>query len=348
MLKKRSGIFETIFKLKAVKKLVVFSIAFFLVFTVFSGIRTQDSTIITATKNKGRSITWDATLTFNESGGAYDYTVFGEAPDAHDGPPPDSYDVAKPPAPMPPYIRAYFNDNLPSPYNRLWKDYRHYPGTMKVWNLTVQWAPDDALSPTDITISWNSSLLNHSEYAHVTLYTNGGTPLKDMLLYHTYLFTCPANVRQSFKIICLVNHPPYSPSNPSPANQSIGVPINGNLGWTGGDPDSGDTVLYDVYFGMVNPPSKVVGNQSGTGYHPGVLSHGTMYYWKIVAWDNHGASTAGSLWIFTTQVSNPPVFGVPSPVNGSAGNPVSFSWGSRSMTLKEILLIGRSSAATGR
>ena len=31
------------------------------------------------------------------------------------------------------------------------------------------------------------------------------------------------------------------------------------------------------------------------------MSANTTYYWKIIAWDNHGARTVGSLWHFTTK-----------------------------------------------
>ena len=56
------------------------------------------------------------------------------------------------------------------------------------------------------------------------------------------------------------------------------------------------------------------------------LNYLTTYYWKIVAWDSYGESTAGSLWVFSTKANSPPVFGTPSPANGSSGNPLSFTW----------------------
>ena len=103
------------------------------------------------------------------------------------------------------------------------------------------------------------------------------------------------------------NSPPNIPSNPNPTNSATNVGINDDLSWTGGDPDVGDTVTYDVYFGMTTPPTtKVSANQSGTTYNPGTMNYNTPYYWKIVAWDNHGASTAGSVWSFTTGVYTPP------------------------------------------
>jgi hypothetical protein len=115
-----------------------------------------------------------------------------------------------------------------------------------------------------------------------------------------------------------VNNPPYLPSDPQPVNHATGVAINADLSWNGGDPDPGDTVTYDVYFGTISPPPKVVSNQSGTSYDPGMMNYETTYYWRIVAWDNHDASTQGSLWDFTTmnEPNNPPY----TPSNPSPGD----------------------------
>jgi len=97
------------------------------------------------------------------------------------------------------------------------------------------------------------------------------------------------------------NLPPYEPHDPLPPDGATDVSINTDLSWTGGDQDVGDTVTYDVYFGTTNPPSLVMNNQSTTTYSPGTLTNETTYYWKIVAWDNHGATTQGPVWSFTTQ-----------------------------------------------
>jgi len=100
----------------------------------------------------------------------------------------------------------------------------------------------------------------------------------------------------------LQNTPPNIPSSPSPANHATDGSINADLSWTGGDPDAGDIVTYDVYFGTspTEPMAMVSHNQTGTSYAPGTLAYNTTYYWKIVATDNHGASTTGPLWDFTT------------------------------------------------
>ncbi|GAG24577.1 unnamed protein product, partial [marine sediment metagenome] len=69
--------------------------------------------------------------------------------------------------------------------------------------------------------------------------------------------------------------------------------------------DAGDTVTYDVYFGTSSIPPLVSNDQSGTTYDPETLSNNTKYYWKIVAEDNHGATTSGSVWEFTTSEEVP-------------------------------------------
>ena len=117
------------------------------------------------------------------------------------------------------------------------------------------------------------------------------------------------------------NNPPSEPSDPYPANGSTGVDVNVDLSWTGGDPDPGDIITYDVCFGTVSPPPKVVNNQSATTYDPGTLDVNLTYYWRIIAWDNYNASTSGPIWYFTTRINGPPETPEqPSgPTNGAAG-----------------------------
>jgi len=117
------------------------------------------------------------------------------------------------------------------------------------------------------------------------------------------------------------NNPPSEPSDPYPANGSTGVDVNVDLSWTGGDPDPGDIITYDVCFGTVSPPPKVVNNQSAITYDLGTLDVNLTYYWRIIAWDNYNASTSGPIWYFTTRINGPPeIPEQPSgPTNGAAG-----------------------------
>jgi hypothetical protein len=99
------------------------------------------------------------------------------------------------------------------------------------------------------------------------------------------------------------NHPPNEPGNPEPADGAMGQDIDVNLNWAGGDPDPGDTVTYDVYFGANNsaPDDLLCDDVATLTCDPGPLDHGTTYYWYVVATDGVGASTSGDTWDFTTM-----------------------------------------------
>lgn len=246
-------------------------------------------------------ISWSVTVNFNESGGTYDSVVFGEAPDAYDGPPHDSYDTAKPPAPITPYVRAWFNDNLPSPYDLLWKDYRHYPDTEKVWNMTVQWMPSSGSSPTTVTINWSIDQVDDSEYTEISLCTETGTPLTNMLQDTHYSFTCPAYIPQFFTIICGINLPPVKPQNPSgETNGKINVEYTYTSSTT--DPD-GDQVSYWFEWGDGTNSGWVGPYASGaTGSAKHKWTTKGAYQIKVKAKDIYGA---GSNWSDPLPISMP-------------------------------------------
>jgi len=96
------------------------------------------------------------------------------------------------------------------------------------------------------------------------------------------------------------NQPPNQPSGPSPANGATGQRLGTTLGWTCSDPDPGDTLKYDVYFGTTTPPPLAAQNLIQASYNPGPLGYYTFYYWRITARDNHGAANQGPEWNFRT------------------------------------------------
>jgi hypothetical protein len=105
------------------------------------------------------------------------------------------------------------------------------------------------------------------------------------------------------------NHAPYVPSNPSPSNFAGNVSVYTLLMWTGGDPDAGDQVTYDVYFGRYNGSMVLVASNLINGtYNPGLLQNmsgghlagNTQYFWRIVSHDNHNHTTMGPVWCFRT------------------------------------------------
>ena len=113
------------------------------------------------------------------------------------------------------------------------------------------------------------------------------------------------------------NVPPNNPSDPDPYDGETGVDLEANLFWTGGDPNPGDDVTYDVYFGTTSTPPLVSSGQSSNTYEPGTMDYETNYYWKIVAWDNSGESTEGSIWEFTTLLDPNPA-PLPPDIDGPA------------------------------
>jgi hypothetical protein len=120
------------------------------------------------------------------------------------------------------------------------------------------------------------------------------------------------------------NNPPNTPSNPNPGNHANGIDRNADLSWTCSDPD-GDPLTYDVYFGTSSSPPLVKSGHTTTSYDPGTMSDSIQYYWMIVAKDNHGASTTGIIWDFTTPNDPPDKPSLPSgEKSGKSGQEYSY------------------------
>jgi|GEM_PF-1947212 len=126
------------------------------------------------------------------------------------------------------------------------------------------------------------------------------------------------------------NNPPLAPHNPQPQDESTINQTELTLHWECNDPD-GDDLVYDVYFGVDNPPTlKKAEGIREKSVNIGGLKQGTKYYWKVVARDVHGAETSGDVWHFTVYHENrPPVAPYdPNPADGSILNESNhkFSW----------------------
>jgi YVTN family beta-propeller protein len=96
------------------------------------------------------------------------------------------------------------------------------------------------------------------------------------------------------------NRAPLAPYAPAPDSGATGLFLHTVLSWKSGDPDTGDTAAYDVYLGTSNPPPLVVQGQRDSSHTPPNLQFGSLYFWQIVARDNHGAQSPGPLWRFRT------------------------------------------------
>jgi len=106
------------------------------------------------------------------------------------------------------------------------------------------------------------------------------------------------------------NNPPYTPSNPDPADGEDEAPAGQiTISWDGGDPDVSDTVTYEIY-GGINPDNLIL--RHTVGPYPATqtrithqsdleLIHNVTFYWKIIAEDNNGARSEGPIWSYTTE-----------------------------------------------
>lgn len=101
------------------------------------------------------------------------------------------------------------------------------------------------------------------------------------------------------------NTPPNLPFSPFPADGAIVQNLDVDLSWSGGDLD-GDSVTYDVYFEADDATPDVLASddQASIAYDPGTLNASTYYYWRVVAQDEHGATTAGPVWDFSTATGD--------------------------------------------
>jgi hypothetical protein len=137
-------------------------------------------------------------------------------------------------------------------------------------------------------------------------------------------------------------HPPAVPTNPKPVDGATKVDVTKDLSWTNSDPDIGEDVYSDLYFGTTNPPPLLKANIFKTTYDVGIMQFHTKYYWKIIAHDNHGQVTEGSIWSFTTGSVpdiTPPTVNIEKPK--SSYFYIQDNDGKHHLLLKNALIIGK-------
>src|SRR5680860_287012 len=94
----------------------------------------------------------------------------------------------------------------------------------------------------------------------------------------------------------ITNHLPFSPVLVSPALNSVETGTSVTLQWTASDADTSDTLTYDVYFGIANPPTVVTSANLNASTLNKSVSPLTTYYWKVVVKDGKGGQTIGQVW----------------------------------------------------
>ncbi len=101
------------------------------------------------------------------------------------------------------------------------------------------------------------------------------------------------------------NRPPIQPSVTMPEDGATNSSIDSVLSWFCYDPDN-DTLTYDIFLekDMPIPTTLVADDITGFTYKPDTLMENSVYYWQVVATDEHGSATAGPVWSFTTGHAN--------------------------------------------
>jgi len=90
---------------------------------------------------------------------------------------------------------------------------------------------------------------------------------------------------------------PETPANPSPLPNSANVRLDKVLSWTGNNSDS---VTYNIYLGDNATDLQLVSERQAEKAYVPTLEPNTVYYWRVVAINEHNISSAGSVWVFAT------------------------------------------------
>ena len=99
----------------------------------------------------------------------------------------------------------------------------------------------------------------------------------------------------------VVNYVPFAPELVQPAYNTILSLSTATLEWKASDVDVADKLVFDVYFGIDNPPTSKVSENKETKTLNVALLPAKEYYWKVVVKDNKGGETIGQTWKFKTN-----------------------------------------------
>jgi hypothetical protein len=81
----------------------------------------------------------------------------------------------------------------------------------------------------------------------------------------------------------------------------IEIIISSALEWNESDVDDNDTLIFDVYFGIPNPPTAKIGDNQTVKTLDVNVDASKSYYWKVVVKDNNEGETIGQIWNFKTD-----------------------------------------------
>ena len=129
----------------------------------------------------------------------------------------------------------------------------------------------------------------------------------------------PSDKVKKLVVPLLKNKPPFRPVKISPSGMvSASGPVI--LEWKAYDEDD-DSLRYDLYFGLSDPPPICRRGLSRARYEVDVMP-GKEYYWRVVVKDGHGNETQGPVWSFKTKsictltIVSQPIGNIPIKING--------------------------------
>ncbi|MBM3287994.1 MAG: hypothetical protein FJY88_11690 [Candidatus Eisenbacteria bacterium] len=184
-----------------------------------------------------------------------------------------------------------------------------------------------ATSATGITISWQDrssdetgfrierSVGNAGSFAkqdtvprNITTYTDR----TEIIQGQTYYYRVLSYIRASFSepsesvwAIAATNQTPRPPVAVTPPNGARDVPIGAlTLRWTASDPDAGDLLLYDVYWGTARNDMRLIAEAASATEvaAPEEIALNAHYFWQVKARDSKGAMGVGPIWGFNSIV----------------------------------------------
>jgi hypothetical protein len=210
-----------------------------------------------------------------------------------------------------------------------------FTATSRPPNISYLSPSDGSINrPLSSTLSWQSYDLDQDPTTFDVYFGTSNTPpivahdqtLKKFVPYQaeaitpstTYYWRVVAKTLNGntegplWSFVTKPNSPPSSAYSPRPPVNSW-AQIPPLLSWLAGDADQpAQTLRYDVYFGIEDPPPLVEAGRYAPNYQPsGPLTHGTLYYWSVTVSDGID-SAPGPVWYF---------FAMDSVVSGVAGAP---------------------------
>jgi hypothetical protein len=96
------------------------------------------------------------------------------------------------------------------------------------------------------------------------------------------------------------NYVPFTSQLLTPNNNAVVASGALNLTWNSADPNTNDTLTFELFFGEDANPDLIDDAVASENYAVNVVS-GKTYFWKVNVIDDAGAKSIGQIWSFTVN-----------------------------------------------